>query len=596
MTFRIAEIAIARRLLRLARHERRAILLVGLLGVASAIFEGMGLSLLIPLASYATSGELSAAIPVIGPALAWLQIRLDLSAIHIVLFVVGFIFLGILVGYLNLVISNIVAQRFGHGLRVRIFDTALSRQLFRVDGLASGAFVNNLASETWTVCDALFKVIGAAVQAVTGLVLLGFLALLSPFYTLVLLAMTALMALVVHLVTRKVRGIGAEAVAANEAFMAYVWDALGGLRVIRGFGREAYERIRFEERSRRVRTVFTQLGNLSGIVGPITQIMGIATVGTILGIAILRGDAISTLVGFLAIAYRMQPRVSSLLSTRTALRSVDASVEAIESALEGGGEARAPTTHAFAGLRRGVVIDGVTARYPNAERPALHSISCSFPFGQMTAVAGQSGAGKSTLVALLLRFIEPEKGRILIDNLPLTEIDPEGWHRRIAFVEQNAFLFNASIRENIGYGDLEADLEAIQEAARVAQADGFIEELPAGYDTVIGDGGAGLSQGQRQRIALARSLIRNPDVLILDEATNALDGPTERALRAAIEHGRQGRAVIVIAHRRETIEHADQVVVLENGRVVQAGAPEELSGMAGTYAQLYLDEVAAARQ
>jgi ATP-binding cassette, subfamily B, bacterial MsbA len=175
--------------------------------------------------------------------------------------------------------------------------------------------------------------------------------------------------------------------------------------------------------------------------------------------------------------------------------------------------------------------------------------------------------------------------------VPLSEIQPEHWHRRIAFVEQNAFLFNASVRENIGYGDLNADFEAIQEAARIAQADVFIHELARGYDTMIGDSGVRLSQGQRQRIALARSLLRKPDVLILDEATNALDRPTERALRTAIEDGRTARAVIVIAHRRETIENADHVIVVDQGRVVQAGTPAQLCRADGVYARLYRDEI-----
>jgi ATP-binding cassette, subfamily B, bacterial MsbA len=227
---------------------------------------------------------------------------------------------------------------------------------------------------------------------------------------------------------------------------------------------------------------------------------------------------------------------------------------------------------AFPGLRRAIVLEGVSARYPNAERPALHDISCTIPFGQVTAIAGYSGAGKSTLVALLLRFIEPERGRVLIDGVPLERIAPESWHRRIAFVEQNAFLFNATVRENIGYGDLEADLPAIREAARVAQADAFIDALPKGYETPIGENGVRLSQGQRQRVALARSLLRRPDVLILDEATNALDRPTERALRDAIRVGGRDRAVIVIAHRRETIESANHVIVIDEGRIVEAGS------------------------
>jgi subfamily B ATP-binding cassette protein MsbA len=194
-----------------------------------------------------------------------------------------------------------------------------------------------------------------------------------------------------------------------------------------------------------------------------------------------------------------------------------------------------------------------------------------------------------------LRFIEPERGRILVDGVPLNDIAPESWNRRIAFVEQNAYLFNASVRENIGYGDLEADVEAIRQAARIAQAEDFIEELEKGYDTMIGESGVRLSQGQRQRIAFARSLLRKPDVLILDEATNALDRPTERALRAAIEQAHDERAIIVIAHRRETIEAADQVVILDDGRVVAAGRPDDLARAEPLYAELYLDDAVADR-
>jgi ATP-binding cassette, subfamily B, bacterial MsbA len=588
------EINLARRVLALARGERRIILLVGLLGLASAVFEGLGLSFLIPLAGLAMGEAIDFDIPVIGPVLAWLDARISLGGTEIVAFVFGFFILGIIVGYLNTVVSTMLSMRFAHALRVRVFETALDRPLSAIESLPSGKFVNNLASETWKVCSGLFVVIGAVVQFITFAVFLAFLFLLSPFYTLVLLAMTGGMAFVVHLATRAVRGLGVAGVAANESFMAYVWDALGGLRVIRGFGREAHERTRFVENSDRVRRVFTQMQILSALVGPITRILTVAMVAAILGIAVIRGDSIATLVGFLAIAYRMQPRVTSLLMARTNLRSLEGSLIALEEALEARPvPSRRAEARPFRGLRRGVVLDGVWARYPNAERPALHDISCSFPFGQVTAVAGYSGAGKSTLVALLLRFIEPERGRILIDDVPLSEIDPESWHQRIAFVEQNAFIFNASVRENIGYGDLEAGEEAIHEAARIAQADEFIAALSGGYETMIGENGVRLSQGQRQRIALARALLRKPDVLILDEATNALDRPTERALRAAVEGAGSARAIIVIAHRRETIETADQVIVLDHGRIVEAGSPAELARQGGVYAHLYLDEAPA---
>jgi subfamily B ATP-binding cassette protein MsbA len=593
--FRVEELSTVRRILRLAGGEYRASVLVLVLGLAAAVFEGLGLSFLIPLAKMATGGEIDFSIPLIGPVLASLSGTFALETIHVIVLVMGFFTLGISVSYLNLVVSNFLAMRFAHHLRIRVFETALDRPIASIEKLASGKFVNNLASETWRVCDALFVVIGIGVQAITAAVFLSFLIVLSPFYTAVLVAMTLLMALIVHFATRAVRGMGSAAVAANEAFMAYVWDAIGGLRVIRGFGREAHERVRFAESSGRVRDIFIRMRNLSGIVGPITQIMAVGTIATILAIAALRGDDIATLIGFLAIAYRMQPRISAILRARTNLRSLDASVREIESTLAQT-PVRVSPIRTFQGLERGVALTGVSARYPSAKQPVLHDISCNFPYGRVTAIAGRSGAGKSTLVALLLRFIEPERGQILIDGVPLSEIEPETWHRRIAFVEQNAFLFNATVSDNIGYGDLEADIEAIREAARIAQADEFIDALPNGYDSRIGDNGVRLSQGQRQRIALARALLRKPDILILDEATNALDRPTERALREAIQDARDARAIIIIAHRRETIENADQVVVLEKGRIIESGSPAELARADGVYSRLYLEEAAADKQ
>ena len=590
-----SEVSVIRRIYTLAGRERRAAVLVVMLSLVAAIFEGMGLSFLIPLVGVATGEVADLSIPVIGPILAWLGGHVDLGGVHIVGLVIGFFTLGIVVNYLNLVVSTMLAMRFAHELRQRVFETALDRPLSEIETLPEGKLVNNLATETWQVCDALFVLISVVVQSVAAAVFLSFLFMLSPFYTLVLLSLTLVMAVLVHLATRAVRELGTEGVAANEAFMAYVWGALGGLRVIRGFGREEHERARFTQSSGRVRDVFIRLQILSGVVGPMTQVLTMAMIGALLAIAILRGDPFSTLVGFLAIAYRMQPRISWILQARTKLRGLEASITAIEESLAAQttgqrvGQVVEEGTEGFAGMRRGVIFEDVSARYPNAERPALHQISCGFRFGAVTAVAGYSGAGKSTLVGLLLRFIPPESGRILIDGVALDQISPESWHRRIAFVEQNSFLFNATVRDNIGYGDLEADDAAIREAARIAQADSFITELPHGYDTRIGDHGVRLSMGQRQRIALARALLRKPDVLILDEATNALDRPTERALRDAIESGRAQRAVIVIAHRRETIENADHVIVIDAGRVVQTGTPTELARAGGVYARLYLD-------
>jgi subfamily B ATP-binding cassette protein MsbA len=317
--------------------------------------------------------------------------------------------------------------------------------------------------------------------------------------------------------------------------------------------------------------------------------MAVAAIMIILAVAVWRGDAVTTLVGYLAIAYRMQPQVSAILGSRTRLTSLEAPVAAIEEAVSANPRSKEADRDLPARTRE-ITLEGVSARYPKTGRLALQDISCVFARGQVTAIAGFSGAGKSTLVALLLRFLEPDRGRILVDGVPLSDVKAQAWHRRIAFVEQNAFLFNASVRDNIRYGDLDADFDAIQEAAQAAQAYDFIADLAQGYDTIIGEHGVRLSQGQRQRIALARALVRQPDVLILDEATNALDAPTDRSVRAAIESGRRDRLVIVIAHRRQTIGTADHVLVLHQGRLVEAGRPSDLAAANGLYTRLYHDE------
>ena len=536
----------------------------------------------------------------------------DPSILQLLATAAGILLAGLAVGVANLVLSTRLSLRFAERLRGAVFDAVLRRPVSRLEGASSGRMMNIMATESWRACDALFVAASVVVQGVAIAVLAAFLVAIAPLHAAVLGALTTAMALAIRRATRRMHRLGTKATAANEGLTSYLMGALGGLRVIRGFGRETFERRRFARRSAQVSAVFMRLTILSGLVAPLTQLMTIAIVAALVALAVVRGDDPAVLIGFLAIAYRLQGRVSAVLGALAGIRGYDASIREVERAIALDPEAdregppavpsavppsappalsaaRAPADPAFEGLRREIALERVTVRYPGAEGLALSEVSCRFPAGAVSAVAGRSGAGKSTLVALLLRFVGPESGRVLVDGVPLSEIDPRLWHERIAFVEQNAFLFNASVRANIGYGRLGADLDAIREAARRAQADEFVMALERGYDTVIGEGGSRLSQGQRQRVALARALLRDPDVLILDEATNALDLPTERALRGVLRREGRPRAVIVIAHRRETIEVADRVLVLEEGVVVQEGSPRELAESPGPYASLYRD-------
>ncbi|MGF1591374.1 MAG: ABC transporter ATP-binding protein, partial [Pleurocapsa sp.] len=212
----------------------------------------------------------------------------------------------------------------------------------------------------------------------------------------------------------------------------------------------------------------------------------------------------------------------------------------------------------------------------DANEPILQQISLTIPQGTTVALVGASGAGKSTLADLIPRFYDPLGGKILIDGIDLKKFKINSLRRKLAVVSQNTFIFNASVRDNIAYAIATANEADIREAARLANALEFIDQMPEGFDTQLGDRGVRLSGGQRQRIAIARALLRNPDILILDEATSALDSVSERLIQQSLEQLAAGRTVIAIAHRLSTIMQADQIVVLEKGRIVEQGTYQEL--------------------
>ncbi len=245
----------------------------------------------------------------------------------------------------------------------------------------------------------------------------------------------------------------------------------------------------------------------------------------------------------------------------------------------------------FAELRQGIRLEGVGLRY-GAERPwVLRGIDLEIPRGRTVALVGASGAGKSSIADLLAGLYEPTEGRILIDGVDLRELDLASWQRRLGVVSQDTFLFNASLAENIGFGCPRASRSAIMVAAARAQAAGFIEQLPEGYDTLIGERGYRLSGGQRQRISLARAFLRDPELLILDEATSALDSASERLVQQAIEAFEREHTVLVIAHRLSTIVNADLIVVVDCGRIVERGRHGGLLERPGAYSDLWWRQV-----
>ncbi|HKT61023.1 MAG TPA: ABC transporter ATP-binding protein [Gemmatimonadales bacterium] len=590
------------RLLRLTRPYRGLLALGLLTTFVASLLDGFTLVILIPLLKhlFGTSGALHAGSSqletfvnrLIEPLVAGASAGQAAGRL-VLLLVVGLLLKNIL-SYAASQISVGVQEGLVRDLRTRIFDHLLTLDLGYFQRTRAGALISGIITEvdqTKTVITAsLLSLFQNIIVVATTLVVLS---QISLRLTLLTLAFVPAMVYLLQTLLKRLRRHSRARARERGEVTATITERIGAVRLIRAYGEEARESARFASQASRYRRQVIRTQRFSSLTSPLTEVFSgflvilIIWAGTRPALIGLEGAlAPETIIVFLIAALKLTSPLKTISSYPAVMAVTLASAERVFEILDepsaevdrpGEGEAR---------FEREVVFEGVSFRYGQGEL-VLSDVSFSLQRGKVIALVGPSGAGKTTLADLLPRFHDPTAGAITMDGVPLTRLSRRSLRALMGVVSQDTVLLNDTVLANIAYGSPGATRAQVEAAARAANADQFIAQLPQGYDTLLGERGTRLSGGQRQRIAIARALLRDPPILILDEATSALDTESERLVQQAIDRLMAQRTVLVIAHRLATVRDADEIVVLEAGRVVQRGTHEQLFRSGGLYRRLY---------
>jgi subfamily B ATP-binding cassette protein MsbA len=426
-------------------------------------------------------------------------------------------------------------------------------------------------------------------DSLTLVALLGYLLWLNWKLTLVVAVLAPAVGIVMRVVSRRLHRLVLAGQKATDELAYVVEENVLAWRIVRLHGAGTSQEARFSKTSDLLRRLMLKSVAAGATMSPITQLLAACALSTVIVVALWQsgsgGATVGSFVAFITAMLMLLTPLKHLSNVTTPLTRGMAALErgvalVRDSPAEQGG------SHDPGRARGEVELRGVSLRYRDDQDPALDGVDLALHPGETVALVGPSGAGKSSLVHLLPRFLEPTAGEVLLDGLPLAQWNIAALRRQFALVSQDVVLFNDTVAANVALGD-DVDAQRVREALRGAHLLDFISRLPQGVNTLIGHNGSELSGGQRQRLAIARAIYKNAPILILDEATSALDSESERAVQGALDDLMRGRTTLVIAHRLSTIEHADRVVAMERGRVVEQGTHAQLLQRGGLYARLH---------